>query len=376
MPDTPWMLITEPAELKGLAQELGRQRLVAVDTESNSLHAFREQVCLIQFSADGRDSLVDPLAVPDVGALGPLFSNPRIEKIFHAAEYDLMVLARDYGFGFRNLFDTMIAARILGRQQVGLGNMLEAEFGVKLAKKFQRANWGQRPLSREMLDYARLDTHYLIELRHRLKRELVERGRWPIAEEDFKRLETTVLEAPDADAADIWRIKGAYKLDRSVTPILQKLAEYRAQQAERADVPLFKVLGDSTLTAIASAAPVSLEQLSQIPGMSEGQIRRHGRAILAAVQAGAGAEPPPRPKRAPYDEAYVERLDALRNWRKQTAKAMEVESDVVLPRDLLEGLAKRNPRNRRELDAMLNELPWRRAQYGDQILDVLRKANQ
>ncbi len=374
--DTPWTLVTDPEALRQLAGDLNKQGLVAVDTESNSLHAFQEQVCLVQFTANGEDILVDPLAVPDIRPLGPLFQNPDIEKIFHAAEYDLMVLARDYDFRFANLFDTMVAARILGREKVGLGNMLEAEFGVKLAKKHQRANWGKRPLTADMLDYARLDTHYLIELRNKLKNELMERQRWMIAEEDFRRLADNVLEPPDFDARDVWRVKGAYKLQPEVLAVLQKLVEYRAEQAARADVPLFKILGDKTLVAIAEARPTNNQELGEQPGMSEGQVRRHGKRLLAAVRAGRGAEAPRRPKRAPYDEEYVERVDALREWRKNAAKALEVESDVVLPRDLMESIAKRNPRNPRELEAELGVLPWRLQTYGDQILDTLKKANE
>ncbi len=116
------VLITRPGPLKDLAADLSRQSLVAVDTESNSLHAYREQVCLIQFSTEETDYLVDPLALDDLSSLGPIFANPDIEKIFHAAEYDLICLKRDFGFQFANLFDTMVAASILGkaRNRIGL----------------------------------------------------------------------------------------------------------------------------------------------------------------------------------------------------------------------------------------------------------------
>jgi ribonuclease D len=138
---------------------------VAVDTESNSLFAYREQVCLVQFSTTQADFLVDPLALADLTPLAPLFADPKIEKVFHAAEYDLLCLKRDFGFSFANLFDTMLAGRILGRKEIGLGAMLEAFYGVQADKRHQRANWGQRPLPAPLLEYATLDTHYLIPLR-------------------------------------------------------------------------------------------------------------------------------------------------------------------------------------------------------------------
>lgn len=372
--NTPWTQVTDARALDELANQLAQHKLLAVDTESNSLHAFREQVCLIQFTAD-QDYLVDPLALDNLDSLAAIFSDPKIEKIFHAAEYDLMVLQRDYSYRFANLFDTMIAARILGRRRVGLGNMLEEVLGIKLAKKFQRADWGKRPLSTAMLDYARLDTHYLIELRHKLKSELERSGRWPLAEEDFRRLPHTVLEPPGQGDVEIWRIKGAYKMKRQEQAILQKLAEYRAQQAEKRDVPLFKVLGDNTLTAIAEDRPGDLKALAEIPGMSKGQIGRHGKALLRAIAEGCHAPAPERPQRERYDDDYAERLEALRNWRKQAAKPLEVESDVVLPRDLMEELARANPRTSAQVAEILAMVPFRLEKYGDQILQTIQNSH-
>ncbi|MDA1329813.1 MAG: ribonuclease D [Chloroflexi bacterium] len=366
-----FQLITHTEDLESLAQDLNKQSLIAVDTESNSLHAYREQVCLIQFSTAKNDYLVDPLALDDLSSLARVFSSPGIETIFHAAEYDLIVLKRDYGFEFANLFDTMVAARILGRKRVGLGNLLEEELGVKLAKRYQRADWGKRPLSPEMLDYARLDTHYLVQLRKKFKAELEQTGRWPIAHEDFARMPHIIPEQSAGPNGSIWNIKGVRDLKPDQTAILQQLADYRDQQAQRADVPLFKIMGDRTLTAIAANAPRSTGELAQVEGMSDGQIRRHGEALLKAVQRGVGAEAPRRPPRSPYDEEYVERVEALRSWRKLTAREMAVESDVVLPRDVMETIAHANPHNPAQLDPLLSDLPWRKAQYSQGILKTL-----
>ena len=180
----PPLILTE-ASLENLAKKLNRQEIVAVDTESNSLHAYREQVCLIQFSVPDADYLVDPMALSSLAPLGSFFNNQSIEKVFHAAEYDLICLKRDYSFEFRKIFDTMIAARILGRGEVGLSSILESEFNVHQDKRYQRANWGKRPLSAEQLSYAQLDTHYLIPLRNILHLELKNKNLLPLAEEDF-----------------------------------------------------------------------------------------------------------------------------------------------------------------------------------------------
>jgi ribonuclease D len=345
--------------------------LLAVDTESNSLHAYRERVCLLQFSTASDDYILDPLGLEDLSSLGAIFADEGIEKIFHAAEYDLIGLQRDFGYQFGNLFDTMIAARILGRAKVGLGNLLEEEFGIRLQKRYQRADWGQRPLTPEMLDYARLDTHYLIELRQRLMSQLVENERWPIAAEDFARLPKIIPNGSATPEVSVWRVKGARDLKPDQAAILAELAEYRNQKAEAADVPLFKVIGDKTLIAIAETLPHSPEELGALPGMTDGQIRRHGKGLLEAVRRGQDAPPLRRPKRERYDEAFVERLEALRKWRRDAGVAMEVESDVVLPRDLMEQIAKQFPRNQVQLAEIMGEVPWRLEHYGQQILGAL-----
>ncbi len=169
-------LIQSSSQLNHLVDELTCQSRIAVDTESNSLHAYRERVCLIQFSTAETDYLVDPLTLENLDILGPIFSDPEIEKVFHAAEYDLICLRRDYGFEFANLFDTMQAGRILGRKQAGLDRLIEEKFNLKVNKRFQKADWGARPLSPDLMLYARLDTHFLLPLRDLLKTELEEKG--------------------------------------------------------------------------------------------------------------------------------------------------------------------------------------------------------
>lgn len=365
------VLIKHAEALEELVAELAQEPIIAVDTESNSLYAYQEQVCLIQFSTSKKDFLVDPLALEDLSALAPLFASRAVEKVFHAAEYDVMTMKRDFGFEFDNLFDTMLAARILGWQKFGLGSILETQFGVHLNKRHQRANWGQRPLPRDMLAYAQLDTHYLIPLRDRLQADLKAAGRWDLAAEDFERLRY-VEEHEGSDVEEIcWRVSGAYDLPAQKAAILQELCLYRDKMAKAMDRPLFKVINDRGLLAIAEEIPRNLRELRQLPGMSARQVQRHGEGLLRAVERGLESEPlyPPRARRPDYD--YLERVDALRYWRKTTARQMGVNSDVVMPRDLLYTIASKNPRLERDLNAILDEVPWRRERFGEEILEVL-----
>lgn len=349
---------------------------MAVDTESNSLYAYRERVCLIQFSTISEDFLVDPLAIDDLAPLGPVFENERIEKVFHAVEYDLIGLQRDHNFYFVHLFDTMLAARILGRSEVGLGSILEAEFGVTLDKRQQRANWGERPLPQRLLDYARLDTHFLIPLRDRLEAELHERGLLQLAREDFRRAaqvrsDLNGRSAENGRPLDCWRVSGAHDLEPQQVAVLQELCRYRDGIARIQNRPLFKVINDRTLLAIAASLPATLDDLSRLPGMSDGQMQRHGNRLLQAVSKGLKAEPlyPPRSPRP--NERYLRRLDHLRTWRKQTAEKMEVPSDIVLPRELMHALAEIGPRTAEELAEIMRDSPWRLENFGPQILEQI-----
>lgn len=364
--------ITKPGGLQRLAQILAHHKNLAVDTESNSLFAYREQVCLIQFSTPESDYLVDPLALSDLSPLGPIFADTRIQKVFHAAEYDLLCLKRDFGFSFNNLFDTMLAARILGRKEVGLGSILEEEFNLQVDKRHQRANWGQRPLPGYLLDYARQDTHYLIPVRDMLERQLKEKGLLALAEEDFNRL-CKVEANPNNGKTACWRVIGVHHLSPQQAAVLQELCTYRDEVARLRNRPLFKVISDNTLSSIAKALPASLDDLKALPGMTPHQLNRHGKALLQAVQRGLEAEPIYRPRNVRPDDRILVRVEALKQWRKLKARELEVESDIILPRDLLGHLATENPQESKALDECLEDVPWRRERYGEEILKVLRK---
>ena len=250
--------INTSAGLKRLADKLEQQPRIAVDTEANSLYVYRERVCLIQFSVPGADFLVDPLALADLSPLEKIFSSPRIEKIFHAADYDLYGLNHDFGFTFANLYDTMIAAHTLGYTALGLNALVLRYFGIELDKHYQKANWGERPLSPEQIDYARFDTHYLLALRDRLDEDLREQDRWQLAHEDFVRCAHVLLH--NGDPRERWeRINGHLDLDARQRTILHELCLFRERMAEKLDHPLFKVISDALLLEIARRAPATLE---------------------------------------------------------------------------------------------------------------------
>jgi ribonuclease D len=370
-PSTPPRLIQSEQELADVLPELASTPHLAVDTESNSLYAYQEQVCLIQFSTPDQDLLIDPLSIPDLSSLASVFSDVSVEKILHGAEYDVICLARDFNFLLQNLFDTRTACRTLGYKRSGLGDLIEDIIGVTINKRFQRANWGQRPLPRKMLDYARLDTHYLIPLRERLTEQLLEADRWQEFYELSQRKTTPLSQENGFDPDGFWRISNARRLKPQQRAVLRELYLLRDHIAREIDRPTFKVVPDHALIAMAKAAPGSKESLHDIKGVSSRWIRQYGDDLLQAVRAGKKAKPPEKPSYQGMSDASHERFDTLRNWRKTTARKHKVESDLILPRDLMETLANEAPTDKEELRRLMTPLEWRFQQFGDDILKIL-----
>lgn len=368
LPPPVWVHTTKL--LKQMVDDLSAQSRVAVDTESNSLHAFREQVCLLQFSTPNADYLVDPLALPELDNLAPIFFNAKIEKIFHAAEYDLICLRRDFGFSFNNLFDTMQAARVLGYPAVGLDRLLGDKFGVKMDKRHQKANWAARPLSAEQVHYARLDTHYLFDLRDALERELLEKGRLHFALEDFRRV-CHAEEAKPRMNGDTWeRFAGRKDLSQRELTVVAQLCKWRDQEAERLNRPPYKVVMDDVFVELAKNPPEKKVDLSAA-GLSEKQIRLWGGVIIDAVRQGMQAPLVVRKPVERKNDAVLRRLEKLKAWRKDAGMQLKVESDIILPKSYLAALAENPPRDLDELKRLMKDSPSRFETFGMQILKTL-----
>ncbi len=357
--------------LRQLAADLTSQPRIAVDTEANSLYVYREQVCLLQFSTPETDYLVDPLALNDLTLLADIFSSAQIEKVFHASEYDLIGLQRDFAFTFSNIFDTMLAARTLGIKQIGLGNLLAEKFAVEVDKRFQKADWGARPLPPDLIDYARLDTHYLLALRDTLENELHAANRWELASEDFRR----ACIVNNGNGARLhkerWeRIDGRQDLTPREQTILNELCIAREKLAERLNRPLFKVLDDRALLNLAKNLPHSLDDLVTA-GLSPRQIDRFGRSLLEAIVRGENAPLVQPSEIIRLPDSVLNRLHKLKAWRKEKAEELAVESDIILPRVYMQPLAEKNPRSIEALQQVMFDSPWRVANFGTEILRAL-----
>lgn len=372
---TPPVLVATASALADMQAQFASQSVLAVDTEADSLYSYYEKVCLLQFSTPDLDYVVDPLAV-DVTSLRTMFADPNIQKVFHAAEYDILSMKRDYEFKFENIFDTMIAARVLGWPNIGLGNILQERFGVSLNKKMQRADWGHRPLTDEQVAYAREDTHFLLALRDIQLAELTRLGRLDEAQEEFVRLTRVEPTPRHFDPDGYWNMDGARDLDPTQLGVLRELYRFREHQARHEDRPPFKIAPDSALLAIAHAAPESPRALTRVPGVSGFMAQRHGQAMLAAVGRGRTApqHTPPRPRSrgdAPLDNPARARLARLKEWRKKRAEERGVAPDVIVSNDVLFAAARHNPRTIEALADVSHIGPWKAREYGAEILAIL-----
>jgi ribonuclease D len=292
-PVPPPLLVADAASLERLLDLLRPEPVVALDTESNSFHVYRERVCLLQLSTRTQDFVVDPLAV-DVRPLGALLCDGR-ETVLHGADYDVRCLRREYGWRLPRLFDTMVAARRLGRDGLGLSALVEHRFGVRLSKANQRSDWGRRPLSPDQLAYAALDTHYLLPLSEGLRAELHEKGLADQAEAEFQRIAAVEPRERVFDQEGWRRLKGARELDPAGKAVLRALWITREARASEADRPPFKVLAEQAMVEIARRRPAEPEALARVPGVTPQVLRRMGDAIREALAA-AAAHPagPPR----------------------------------------------------------------------------------
>ena len=348
------LYLSTAAEADRFLSSLGKLDAIAVDTEGASFHRFVDRIYLLQLSTRQLTAVIDPLTVGTPERLGALLESPDVEVVFHDADYDLRLLHQDYGWHVRNMFDTRIAAQILGLRAFGLAALLEKYFAVKLDKKHQRADWSMRPLTKEMLHYASQDTEYLLPLRDRMADALQEVGRWEWAQEEFTRLEGTRWEPDESEDQGYLRTKGARDLTRRELAVFRELSLWRDAVAAELDRATFRVAGNEPLFATARQMPRTFDELSAIKGMPRGIIERRGEEILEAVRRGLAVPDDqlprfPRGQRWARDADYERRVSKLRTVRDAAAQRLDMDPGFLCSRDRLEAIARRNPRSLDEL---------------------------
>lgn len=353
--------------------------LVAVDTEAASFHRYVDRVYLIQLSTRRSTVIIDPLAVPDLAALGDLLAAPQIEKVFHDADYDLRILDRDYRFRARRLFDTRIAAQLAGEPAIGLAALVLKYLGITLAKVHQRADWSQRPLTTDMLEYAAADTRHLPALRDALRARLESLGRLAWVEEECLRLESLRWTGDGAggNAEAFQRVKGAKGLTPRQLGALRELIAWRDTVAAQQDKALFRIIGNEALLAVSQSLPRSPAALAQIPRLPASLARRHGAALLAAVDRAMSLperDLPTRERgsRQPRDPEFDTRVERLKVARNQVAERLGLDPGVLCGKAALETIARARPKDPTAFAAVEGIRHWQVEVLGEALLTALQ----
>jgi ribonuclease D len=372
------LFLDRPDPAARLLEGLSAVREIAIDTEGASFHRFVDRIYLLQLSTRQQTAIIDPLAVSaeTLQPLGRLLEERSVEVVLHDADYDLRLLHSDYGWHATNIFDTRVAAQLLGIRAFGLAALLERYFGVKLDKKHQRADWSMRPLAADMLEYAAQDTMNLLELRDRMRDELERKERLSWAREEFRRLEGTKW-GEDDPASTFLRVKGARDLTRRELAVLRELVPWRDELARQMDRATFRVVGNEQLLDIARVQPANRDALAKIRGISRGVLEKQGHEIVDAVRRGIAvpeAELPkfPRAPRWDRDSQFDARVSALKTARDEAAQRLDMDPGVLASRERLEAVARRNPKSREELDQVEELRGWQREVLAEAFLKALR----
>jgi len=363
-------LIATSAQLTELLEKIEPVDRVAIDTEADSLHCYREKLCLLQVSVPAavsdrgydnaaRDYIVDPLAELDLAPLCAVLSQKEI--VLHGADYDLRLLRRSLNFAACKIFDTVIAARLLGIREFSLAALVERFFGVKLAKGSQKANWARRPLPERMVEYAMNDTHYLLPLADRLESQLREQDRLDWLGQSCERAIEQAAAERVRDVDEAWCIRGSGALRGRAAAVLRALWQWREKEAEAVDRPAFHILqNDELLRAAESFASGSVPDYRYFLPRRRRAFRD---AAQSALQLPEDEWPVSRRRFGTRPSAeVVRRSEELRHRRDRAARELELEPTFVAPRATLEAIAADQTR----ASALL--VPWQQ-----QLLGTLRE---
>lgn len=350
--------------LAALTERMRSAESVALDTEANSLHNYYERVCLIQLSVGDSHFIVDPLAELDMRKFLETLRGRRL--IIHGADYDLRLMRSTFEFEPRaGVFDTMLAAQLLGMERVGYAALVEEFFDVQLSKAGQKSNWAKRPLSEAQLRYATDDTRYLGPLAALLKEELETRGRSTWHEEWCRKVVAATTEPSTRDANEAWRIRGTGTLSRKQLAFVRELWRWRERQAERADTPPFKVLGNQPLIELAMWASdhpsADVEEGPRLPRHCEGRRLQALKGALKRARSMPKDKWPERRKRgnrAPAGPECKPQVEALRHECARVAGKLEIPPSVLAPKAMLVAIAKNNARTREAMQSCCGMMDW------------------
>jgi ribonuclease D len=329
-------LVRSSQELVSLLSRPGAGSVCAIDTEADSLHRYRESLCLVQFACEDENVLIDPLEIEDLAPLGEFLGSRPVWM--HGADYDMTMLRRSFGTLPPAVFDTQIGARLLGVRRFGLADLVELYFGVVLSKSSQKADWGKRPLSPKMMEYALNDVRYLLPMGEKICDELKAKERFDWFIESCEAARTKVLER-DETRGEPWRIQGSGRLDRSGLNFLKALWEWRDAEASSWDRPSFMVVTNRQL--IEWSMLLAAGKKIDIPPHYRPERRKRLSEVLEAARSLAPDAWPEKPRglRRRRDSEFDARVARLISTRDKTAERLDIDASLIAPRSIIESIA-------------------------------------
>jgi ribonuclease D len=372
-----YLIINSLPELQKFASRLEKQRIIGVDLEADSMYHFKEKVCLIQIATPNATAVIDPLQIKNLSALKPVFRRADIQKVFHGADYDVRSLYRDFKISINNLFDTELACRFLGFKESGLDAVLTKRYNVRLDKKYQRKDWSKRPLPEDMIAYAAADVHYLVPLAKSLQHELKNKGRLSWVQEECTYLSKVRPASVDSGPL-LLGFKGAGKLDPRGLAVLEELLHLRKKNAQQQDRPLFRIMGNKSIMALAETRPQSIKKLVKTEVLGSKQLDRYGKDIILAVKKALRMPARDLPiyprKTAPMVRAIVaQRVKELRRWRDRLANKLEIDPAIICTKALISAIAVQKPVSVSSLSTVKELKTWQATGFGSDIIDILNK---
>ncbi len=372
-------LINTKNTLIDKCNDLKKQDKIAFDLEADSMHHFKEKVCLVQIADSNGPFLVDPLSIKNLSPLKPILEDKNIVKIFHGSDFDIRSLDRDFNIKINNLFDTEIACRFLGIQKRSLAALLKKYFRLSVDKSFQKIDWSIRPLSKSMISYGITDVAYLIELYEILKKKLEDAGRLKWAEEEFE-IQTKVRYENNGMNPLFMKFKGAGKMGRRGLAVLENLLIMRKEIAIKKDRPLFKVMSAESINKMTRELPKSMGQLQRTRALSPRQIKMYGENCIKAILKGLETEENDLPrypkKKAPdFCPEIPDRIKALKNMRVNASKSTGIEPGFLLSNATITAVANAFPENKKELEQIDILRKWQIDILGEEIIEALGKCS-
>ncbi len=367
--------IESDGELRQICNDLNKENIIGMDLEADSMHCFKEKICLIQIAAQGGAFLVDPFLIKDFSPLVTLLENKDIIKIFHGADFDVRSLDREHGVEIENLFDTEIACRFLNIRERGLAALLKENFNVHVDKKFQKVDWSQRPLKEDMIAYSVGDVAHLFELYTRLRDRLEKSNRLSWAKEEFEALARVRYES-NHQLPLFKKFKGSGKMDNRSLAVLENLLQVRMDIAEKKDQPLFKIISSQSILALTTHKPQNIEEMISIKALSKKQANMYGslcKEAIASAQALPHGDLPSYPKtsKPKKDPQALERIKRLKKMREKQSISIGMEPGFLINNHLITAIAFENPTSLEELLEKTDIRNWQKEALGNEIMKTL-----